>query len=122
MFKEQKAKDVSDDFASYICGVLLQGGSDTTAAEFVGFIQAMVLYPEVQKRAQAEVDEVCADRLPTLDDMQLLPYVRACVKEVCRWMYVHLSLNIHVLPKLFTIASLYSAATDIDFQIGRLQY
>ena len=31
---------------------MLEAGSDTTAATLVGFIQAMVLFPEVQKKAQ----------------------------------------------------------------------
>lgn len=44
----------------------------------------MILFPEVAKRAQEEVDRVCSSRLPTLDDD--LPYIRACIKESMRWM------------------------------------
>jgi cytochrome P450 len=47
---------------------------------------AMVLFPNVRKNAQAEVDRVCGDRLPTLEDMPNLPYIRSCVKESLRWM------------------------------------
>jgi cytochrome P450 len=47
---------------------------------------AMVLFPSVAKTAQAELDKVCGDRLPDLNDVPDLPYIRACVKESLRWM------------------------------------
>lgn len=44
----------------------------------------MILYPEVQARAQAELDAVVGrDRIPTFADYEHLPYIRATVKEVC---------------------------------------
>lgn len=46
----------------------------------------MVLFPEVVKAAQEELDRVCGDRFPTLDDEMNLPYIRGCVKESMRWM------------------------------------
>jgi len=46
----------------------------------------MTLYPDVQRRAQAEIDEVVGNhRLPTLADKEHLPYVCAVVKEVLRF-------------------------------------
>jgi cytochrome P450 len=45
----------------------------------------MALYPEVQKRAQADIDHAVHDRLPTLDDLDALPYLRALIKEISRW-------------------------------------
>ncbi|KAI1877108.1 uncharacterized protein JN550_001180 [Neoarthrinium moseri] len=84
LVKAQKVEAFSDGLAAYISGSLLEAGSDTTAAQLVGFVQAMVLFPEVQKAAQRELDKVCGDRLPTLDDK--LPYIRCCVKECLRWM------------------------------------
>ena len=49
----------------------------------------MSLYPEAQKRAQAELDIVVGrDRLPTLADRPNLPYVEALVSEVMRWVPV----------------------------------
>lgn len=44
----------------------------------------MILFPEVARTAQAEIDRVCGNRLPTLEDD--LPYVRCCIKESLRWM------------------------------------
>jgi cytochrome P450 len=47
---------------------------------------AILLYPETQERAQAELDAVVGrTRLPTFSDFPYLPYVRAMVKEANRW-------------------------------------
>lgn len=49
----------------------------------------MTLYPEVQKKAHEELDSVVGtDRLPVFEDMDRLPYLRALVSEVVRWMPV----------------------------------
>ena len=46
----------------------------------------MALYPEVQKRAQAEIDTVVGqNRLPDFHDRPSLPYINAVVKESSRW-------------------------------------
>ena len=46
----------------------------------------MVMYPEVQKKAQAELDMIVGkNQLPTFDDKASLPYVEALVKECFRW-------------------------------------
>lgn len=50
------------------------------------FILAMVLYPEVQAKAQAEIDRIVGtDRLPTLADKESLTYIVSLMKEVLRW-------------------------------------
>ncbi|KAF9237425.1 cytochrome P450 [Melanogaster broomeanus] len=50
------------------------------------FFLAMTIYPEVFKKAQAEIDaEIGADRLPNFDDRDSLPYVNAVCKELLRW-------------------------------------
>jgi len=46
----------------------------------------MTLYPEVQRKAQAEIDGVIGnDRLPEFSDEDALPYLQAVLKEVLRW-------------------------------------
>ena len=46
----------------------------------------MALYPEVQKKAQAEIDAVIGpNRLPGFEDRPSLPYINAIVKESSRW-------------------------------------
>lgn len=50
------------------------------------FFLCMILYPDAQARAQAEIDAVIgSDRLPTLSDRNSLPYVWALVLELFRW-------------------------------------
>ncbi|KAI0869338.1 cytochrome P450 [Hypoxylon argillaceum] len=83
---EQRAQDLTDKTAAYICGSFLQAGSETTSAEIIAFVQAMLIFQNVPKLAQAELDRVCGDRLPELSDAPELPYVRGCIKETLRWM------------------------------------
>lgn len=46
----------------------------------------MSLHPEVQRKAQAEIDSVVgASRLPTFLDRPDMPYVEGLVREVYRW-------------------------------------
>ena len=47
---------------------------------------AMILCPEVQKKAQVEIDAVVGpNRLPDFHDRPSLPYIDAIVKELMRW-------------------------------------
>lgn len=49
------------------------------------FVMAMILYPDVQKAAQSEIDRVIGpDRLPELIDRESLPYVTAAMREGLR--------------------------------------
>ncbi|KAJ3563625.1 hypothetical protein NP233_g8820 [Leucocoprinus birnbaumii] len=64
----------------------LAAGADTLGATIVVFILAMVLNPDVQAKAQAELDRVLENgRLPELSDQDSLPYLTALMKEVVRW-------------------------------------
>lgn len=65
---------------------LYTGGADTTVATLSSFCLAMILHPEVQKKAQEEIDRIVGvDRLPSFSDRANLPYVDAMVKESLRW-------------------------------------
>ena len=56
-----------------------------TVSALGSFFLAMLLYPDIQRKAQAEVDRVVGrDRLPEFSDEPSLPYVTALVKEVLR--------------------------------------
>jgi len=70
----------------YTASSMYGGGADTTVSAEYAFFLAMVLNPDVQKKAQAELDAVLGnDRLPTLADRANLPYINAVVLEVLRW-------------------------------------
>lgn len=45
----------------------------------------MSLAPDVQWKAQAELDNVLGSRLPTMEDLASLPYIRAVFMETMRW-------------------------------------
>ncbi|KAG2058775.1 hypothetical protein BDR06DRAFT_875524, partial [Suillus hirtellus] len=57
-----------------------------TSAFLMIFILAMVLYPDIQKCVQAEIDLVVGrDRLPTFEDRASLLYIEAVVQETFQW-------------------------------------
>lgn len=50
------------------------------------FFLAMLLYPDVQRQAQAELDKALGKcRPPTPAELERLPYLQALFKEVLRW-------------------------------------
>ena len=70
----------------FIGGVLMEGGSDTSSSLILAIVQAMIHFPEVQRKAQAEIDEVVgASRSPQWSDLERLPYINMIVKEGHRW-------------------------------------
>ena len=86
LVRAQEQEGFSDGLAGYTSGSLLEAGSDTTAATLIGFIQGLLCAPEAAAVAQAQLDAVCGDRLPELNDIADLPYLRGCIKESMRWM------------------------------------
>ncbi|KAH8429766.1 cytochrome P450 [Aspergillus melleus] len=70
----------------WTAGSLYTGGADTTVSALSCFFLAMALHPEVQAKAQEEIDRVLGpNKLPTFDDRERLPYIEAVVKETLRW-------------------------------------
>ncbi|KAH7928454.1 cytochrome P450 [Leucogyrophana mollusca] len=60
--------------------------AETTASTMSVFLLAMVLYPEVQERAQALIDSVVGTgRLPNFEDRPSMPYIDAILRETLRW-------------------------------------
>ncbi|KAJ8507836.1 hypothetical protein ONZ45_g9819 [Pleurotus djamor] len=86
IIQEQEKKNLSDTEAAWVSAALYAAGAETTSGQMAWFMIAMILYPEVQKKAQEEIDRVVGrDRMPTFQDYESLPYVRAMVKETLRW-------------------------------------
>ena len=57
-----------------------------TASSIQNFFLAMVLNPEIQKKAQKQLDAVIGkDRIPNFDDLPSLPYLEAVMMEVLRF-------------------------------------
>jgi len=59
-------------------------GKTTTALS--NFLLAMMQNPDIQRKAQDEIDAVVgAERLPTFSDRSSLPYIEAVYLETLRW-------------------------------------
>ncbi|KAJ5205277.1 Cytochrome P450 [Penicillium cf. griseofulvum] len=75
-----------EEVLKWAAGSLYAGGADTTVSSVASFFLAMALFPEVQRKAQEEIDTVLgSNQLPQFQDRDNLPYLNALVKEVLRW-------------------------------------
>ncbi|KAI0062665.1 cytochrome P450 [Artomyces pyxidatus] len=70
-------------------GSLYSAGADTTVSTLASFFLMLAQYPDIQEKAQAEVDAVTRrERLPDYSDRPRLPYIDAICKELLRWRVV----------------------------------
>ncbi|EGN96539.1 hypothetical protein SERLA73DRAFT_184621 [Serpula lacrymans var. lacrymans S7.3] len=61
-------------------------GSETSSSLLQIFVLAMLFNPDVQQKAQLEIDAVVGrNRLPDFSDRPSLPYVEAVFRETLRW-------------------------------------
>jgi len=78
-----------DGIAKNVASVAYAAGADTTTSAAEYFLLAMAMFPEVQKKAQAELDRVIGpNRLPDFDDIESIPYIHAVAMETMRWLPV----------------------------------
>ncbi|KAG2367962.1 cytochrome P450 [Suillus spraguei] len=69
-----------------VSSIVFTAAYDTTVSTLLVFLLAMILNPEVQTKAHAEIDRVVGkDRLPDFNDRSALPYVEAILRETLRW-------------------------------------
>ncbi|KDR66569.1 hypothetical protein GALMADRAFT_161978 [Galerina marginata CBS 339.88] len=68
--------------SSTITALRRKAGADTTVASIHTFFATMLSYPELQKKAQQELDGVLRGRVPEFGDEADLLYISAIVKEV----------------------------------------
>ncbi|KAF9261047.1 cytochrome P450 [Marasmius fiardii PR-910] len=81
--KEEERLDHVD--MAMLCVVFTVGGVETTASVIQWFLALIPTHPEIQQKAQKELDRVVGhDRLPTTEDEKDLPYIHAIIKEVER--------------------------------------
>ncbi|MCJ1371538.1 hypothetical protein MMC20_002756 [Loxospora ochrophaea] len=74
------------DQLCFIGGVLMEGGSDTSSSLILAIVQALIKNPEIQQKAQTEIDRVVGhERSPRWQDLDNLPYINMIVKEGHRW-------------------------------------
>lgn len=75
-----------DHETAYAIGMLCTVAIFTIGGPLNAFFLAMVLHPEWQEKARAELDAVLGNRmLATATDFAKLPILRAAIKETLRW-------------------------------------
>ncbi|KAF5379921.1 hypothetical protein D9757_007237 [Collybiopsis confluens] len=83
--REKPTEDEEFNF-KWVTLAFVLAGTDTSYGSLSSFVLAMALNPEVQRKAQAEIDAIVGhSRLPTFKDREDLPYVEGLVREVYRY-------------------------------------
>jgi cytochrome P450 len=84
--QDEASKPIFETALKKAATTAIIGSYETTTSTLMTFALAMVLHPDVQRRAQAEIDSVVGeDRLPTFEDRASLPYVESVLRETLRW-------------------------------------
>jgi len=85
-YKERQDLTVHEQDIKHVATQVFGAQSETSVNATMTFILAMLTHPDVQHKAQQEVDSVVgSDRLPDFSDQPHLPYLAAVLKEVLRW-------------------------------------
>ncbi|GJJ15858.1 hypothetical protein Clacol_010136 [Clathrus columnatus] len=84
-WKDREVLGFDKDDVSMLAGTMFEGATDTTAGLMWTFMILSVSHPDYYKKAQEELDKLCGDTPPTLEDFERCEYVRAYCKEVLRW-------------------------------------
>ena len=73
------SKQLRDDLMT-----LLIAGHETTAAVLTWTTYLLATHPDIKRRVQEEVDEVCGDRKPSIEDMMNLKFTTRVINESMR--------------------------------------
>ena len=93
--KEMKNPEKHSSFNEFqlqvLCSELFGAGGEPTAVTLKWAIRYLAKYPDIQKRAQAELDQITNGntRKVTLDDRAHLPYVQALIMDLIRLSDIH---------------------------------
>ncbi|KAF9457427.1 cytochrome P450 [Collybia nuda] len=108
--EQGKDQAKEETLAKNVAGIAYIAGADTTISAVRSFFLAMVMYPEVQRKGQAEIDSVVgSNRLPDFGDRQSLPYINEfTVLPHTVWVRSPAS-HVHICPgRHFSDNSLYA--------------
>ncbi|XP_035663412.1 cytochrome P450 2J6-like [Branchiostoma floridae] len=83
---EQRGKvdGLTKENVLYMAQDLFMAGTETSANTLRWSLLYLTLNPDIQKKAQEELDAVVGDSLPALPHRSRLPYVNACLMETMR--------------------------------------
>ncbi|PAV19459.1 cytochrome P450 [Pyrrhoderma noxium] len=75
-----------EDILMYAAASMYSGGTDTIVSVMKLFFLMMARHPDIQKRAQDEVDTIIGEnRIPNATDRPFLPYINCIIKELLRF-------------------------------------
>ncbi len=81
---EETGTQLSDREICNELKTLFGAGHETTALMLMWTLYLLACNPDVQRKLQAEVDEVLGGRVPGLDDIKALPYTEQVLNESMR--------------------------------------
>lgn len=90
LLRNREQLQLDQDDIAYLAAGIFEAGTETTAMTINTFLLAAACYPEMTRRAQAEIDTHMdfkandGESLPTFTDLQQMPYLSAVVKEALR--------------------------------------
>ncbi|PHH74362.1 hypothetical protein CDD80_3123 [Ophiocordyceps camponoti-rufipedis] len=83
---EQELSPADENCIKWTAATMYLAGVESTAGTLTSFLLAMIMFPDIQRKCQQEIDRVVGTgRLPTFEDRDNLPYVDAMLKELLRW-------------------------------------
>ncbi|KAJ7916803.1 cytochrome P450 [Mycena leptocephala] len=86
LLERQEELELDREMTGYLSGVIIETGSETTTSYLQSLVLALVAYPDAQKKAHEEIDRVVGEqRMPTLNDLEHMPYIRAIILETHRF-------------------------------------
>ncbi|KAJ6576429.1 cytochrome P450 [Mycena vulgaris] len=86
LLETNQARGRSEEDIQQVAATAYAAGADTTASALGSFFLAMALHPDIQKKAQTQIDTtIGTHRLPKFEDRPSLPFVEALYREVMRW-------------------------------------
>ncbi|XP_042323879.1 cytochrome P450 2D14-like [Sceloporus undulatus] len=84
--KDDKNSLFSDNNLPVVIGDLFAAGTETTSATLRWGLLYMILYPNVQRKVQEEIDMVIGkNRSPKMEDQKNMSYTRAVIHEIQRY-------------------------------------
>ncbi|KAF7728928.1 hypothetical protein EC973_005323 [Apophysomyces ossiformis] len=85
IIKLQEKEGLTDIDVNNIAATVYIAAVDTTSITAQNLYLVLVNRPDVQRKAQEELDRVVGNRMPRDDDIKNLPYIQAMVEEIMRF-------------------------------------
>ncbi|KAJ6458244.1 cytochrome P450 [Mycena sanguinolenta] len=86
LLEEEDRRGLDEKESVWAAAALYHDGIIQTSVGLGWLLYVILSFPEVQRRAQMELDAVIGrSRMPTFADYNRLPYIRALIKETLRW-------------------------------------